>query len=171
MGSGRIWVVDLTAAEIMSQNPNEHLDIPTERVTPRADLTWPETHPLPWPAAIREQDYPDFNEWSAKDWSTDVEAYYPSRNSPRCFGGTTWFVNQALNIPGQATSLLVNIPAGAGQLSLGVEIIGFSDRLLAVIRHYDYGSYSVVLFDQVCLVKKCHLTPDLYSAMQHGGGE
>ncbi|KAG8915536.1 hypothetical protein FRC00_003188 [Tulasnella sp. 408] len=28
MGSGRLWVVDLTAAEVMPQNPNEHLDIP-----------------------------------------------------------------------------------------------------------------------------------------------
>ncbi|KAG9046640.1 hypothetical protein FS837_003962, partial [Tulasnella sp. UAMH 9824] len=28
MGSGRIWVVDLTAAEIIPQNSNEHLDIP-----------------------------------------------------------------------------------------------------------------------------------------------
>ncbi|KIO24196.1 hypothetical protein M407DRAFT_26391 [Tulasnella calospora MUT 4182] len=149
MGSGRVWIEDLTASEIITQNTSRDLDISAETVTPRADIAWPGTHPLPWPAVIREPEHHlSLVEASSGDWSADVETYYPSKNRTDCFGGATWFVNQALNIPGPATSLFFNVPTTRWPISSDVEIIGTGDRLLAVQRSYDDDSYAVVLFDQ-----------------------
>lgn len=98
---------------------------------------------------VDERDYPPGpNDPSAGDWSTDVETYYPSKNRLDCFGGATWFVNQALNIPEPATSVFFNVPAKRGQLSMGIEILSVGNRLLAVEKLYEFEGYSVVLFDR-----------------------
>ncbi|KAG8945510.1 hypothetical protein FRC04_000713 [Tulasnella sp. 424] len=130
MGSGRVWIADLTASEIISQSSADYKDGVAEATTPRPDLAWPHIHPFPWPAVVDDHDdSPGLNDTSINDWDTNVETYYPSINRPDCFGGATWFVNQALNIPGPATSLFSNVPAGG---LWAVEIISVRDRLLGV---------------------------------------
>lgn len=93
-------------------------------------------------------DPPGFNDTSINHWPAEVETYYPSKNRPDCFGGATWFVNQALNIPGPATSLFCNVSARGRRPPFEVEIISVKDRLLAVERNYGLEGYTIVLFDR-----------------------
>ncbi|KIO33817.1 hypothetical protein M407DRAFT_229704 [Tulasnella calospora MUT 4182] len=165
MGSGHIWVANMVTATAIPQSYTEPWGSPPETSTPRADLSWPLSHPLPWPALYYENDTrrPADREGPVA-WSTEVDLYYPCRNQHDCFGGASWFTNELLNMPGPASTLFFNAPMPEGNLEWGVEIIGIGDRLVAILKEYEFDGFSVFLLDQ-------HIALEDAIAHLRGGGQ
>lgn len=120
------------------------------------DPAWPSKHPTPWlhgvPDRIRGEDLED-----SPRWTSSVEQFYPDKNRPDCFGGATWFVNEALHIGGTAEVFFFTIP----QLYPFpfTELVRLGERVLVVGRHEGKGIHEawVLTADSTVESVKAHL--------------
>lgn len=80
--------------------------------------------------------------------SRAVEQYFPGKNDAACFGGATWFLNEALHIPGHATVILFGNPDPDDIPYTSVDVVDSGGRIVVILRHCDGEFYGVRLIDQ-----------------------
>ncbi|KAG8928812.1 hypothetical protein FRC01_005318 [Tulasnella sp. 417] len=115
MASGHIWIADPTAPS-------------TETIHP--DPAWPSGHPTPWPYGLAQSWVQDEDLDDRPSWTSSIEKFFPDKNRPDCFGGATWFVNEALHIRGTAEVFLCTNPQPWRYVN--TELIRFGERVLVV---------------------------------------
>ncbi|KAG8941702.1 Protein fmp52, mitochondrial [Tulasnella sp. 424] len=147
MGSGRVWIADLgTLSNLASlDEPLGELDF---NHPPHPDPAWPLIHPLPWPSNPGKADRRRLEWEKLPQLSRAVEQYFPGKNDAACFGGATWFLNEALHIPGHATVILFGNPDPDDIPYTSVEVVDSGGRIVVILRHCDVEFYGVCLIDQ-----------------------
>lgn len=85
MGSGRVWVANLTSAALLPRSYKGPLGCPPESSTPRADLFWSLNHPLPWPASYHNDEGRPNEIFRPSEWSMST-SIIPAEIDPTALG-------------------------------------------------------------------------------------
>ncbi|KAG9027773.1 hypothetical protein FS837_004175 [Tulasnella sp. UAMH 9824] len=174
MASGHLWIADPIASPLETADPFsaassvcivadldsrgrvlKNLLPALQTLCP--DPAWPSSHPTPWLRAVTDNRIWDEDLANTPRWTASVAEFYPDKNRPDCFGGATWFVNEALHIRGTAEVFMFTIP----QLSRYpvTELLRLGERVLVIERHMGKGVHEawVLSADSTVESVKAHL--------------
>ncbi|KIO27698.1 hypothetical protein M407DRAFT_23012 [Tulasnella calospora MUT 4182] len=151
MASGHLWIMDPNASPLESVDPFSPVDLI------RPDPAWPSSHPTPWLRGVTKSLIQDEDMEDSPRWTSSVEKFFPDKNKPDCFGGATWFINEALHLRGTAEVFLFTIPQSCPYPL--TELIRLGERIVVVRRHEGTGCHEAWVLNAGSTVEsvKAHL--------------